>query len=141
MFLKVDPSAAIPVYVQIMDHVKHSIASGLLRNGDRLPSIRDLARELRVNPNTVVKAYRELEIEGVIESRKGQGSYVSATSGLMSLANRRKILSEIVDRMLVEAYHLSLNDERVIEIVRERMGARPTLPRGGIGGSDEQEES
>ena len=78
----------------------------------------DLARELRINPNTVIHAYRELEIENIIESRRGQGSFVTGAGPVMSLGNRRRLLAEKVDHLLVEAYHLNLTDKQVLEIVR-----------------------
>ena len=124
MFLRVDPSSAVPVYVQIVDQVKHAVASGLLEEGDRLPSIRELARELRINPNTVIRAYRELEAEKVIVSRRGQGSFVSRTAQVLTERSRKKMLAAKIDALLVEAYHLRLTDDQVLDIVRERILAR-----------------
>ncbi len=137
MFLKVDPSAAEPVYSQIVSQVKHAVASGLLRNGDRLPSIRGLARELRINPNTVIHAYRELEIENVIESRRGQGSFVTGAGPVMSVDNRCRILGEKVDRLLVEAYHLDLTGEQVMALLRKRL-EQHALELSKKGGPGEQ---
>lgn len=130
MFFQVDPSAAVPVYSQIMNQIKHSISSGLLRSGDRLPSIRELAKELRVNPNTVVRAYRELEREGIVESRRGQGSFVRATQRVTSLEARCELLAPTVDRLLVEAYHLGLDDETLLELLRKRMADRNAVSQG-----------
>jgi GntR family transcriptional regulator len=80
MLLRPNPSSGVPIYLQLMEQVKHSIETGALRPGEQLPGIRPLAEELVINPNTVAKAYRELEHEGVIELRHGAGAFVSANS-------------------------------------------------------------
>ena len=77
LLLKPNPSSGVPIYLQLIERVKHAIATGALRPGEQLPGIRPLAEELVVNPNTVAKAYRELEHEGVIELRQGAGAFVS----------------------------------------------------------------
>jgi GntR family transcriptional regulator len=78
MLLRTNPSSGVPIYLQLMEQVKHNIETGALRPGEQLPGIRPLAEELVINPNTVAKAYRELEHEGVIEIRHGAGAFVSA---------------------------------------------------------------
>ena len=77
ILLKPNPSSGVPIYLQLMEQVKHAIETGALKPGEQLPSIRPLAEELVINPNTVAKAYRELEHEGVIELRQGAGAFVS----------------------------------------------------------------
>src|SRR3954468_21675315 len=77
MLLRPNPSSGVPIYLQLMEQVKHAIETGALRPGEQLPGIRPLAEELVINPNTVAKAYRELEHEGVIELRQGAGAFVS----------------------------------------------------------------
>ena len=77
MLLRPNPSSGVPIYLQLMEQVKHAIATGALRPGEQLPGIRPVAEELVINPNTVAKAYRELEHEGVIELRQGAGAFVS----------------------------------------------------------------
>ena len=77
MIFRPNPSLGVPIYLQLMEHVKHAIETGALRSGEQLPGIRPLAEELVINPNTVAKAYRELEHEGVIELRHGAGAFVS----------------------------------------------------------------
>jgi DNA-binding transcriptional regulator YhcF (GntR family) len=78
MMFRPNPSSGVPIYLQLMEQVKHSIETGAMRPGEQLPGIRPLAEELVINPNTVAKAYRELEHEGVIELRQGAGAFVSA---------------------------------------------------------------
>jgi GntR family transcriptional regulator len=80
MLLRPNAASGVPIYLQLMEQVKHGIETGALRPGDQLPGIRPLAEELVVNPNTVAKAYRELEHEGVIELRQGAGAFVTATA-------------------------------------------------------------
>src|SRR5881275_2349625 len=78
MLFRPNPSSGVPIYLQVMEQVKHAVETGALRPGEQLPGIRPLAEELVINPNTVAKAYRELEHEGVIELRHGAGAFVSA---------------------------------------------------------------
>ena len=80
MLFRPNPSSGVPIYLQLMEQVKHGIETGALRPGDQLPGMRPLAEELVINPNTVAKAYRELEHEGVIELRHGAGAFVSANA-------------------------------------------------------------
>jgi GntR family transcriptional regulator len=80
MLFRPNPSSGVPIYLQLMEQVKHSIETGALRPGEQLPGIRPLAEELVINPNTVAKAYRELEHEGVIELRQGAGAFVSGNA-------------------------------------------------------------
>ena len=80
MLFRPNPSSGVPIYLQLMEQVKHNIETGALRPGEQLPGIRPLAEELVINPNTVAKAYRELEHEGVIEIRHGAGAFVSAAT-------------------------------------------------------------
>ena len=88
MLFRPNPSSGVPIYLQLMEQVKHGIETGALRAGDQLPGIRPLAEELVINPNTVAKAYRELEHEGVIELRHGAGAFVSKNAGAKRLAEK-----------------------------------------------------
>jgi GntR family transcriptional regulator len=80
MLFRSNPSSGVPIYLQLMEQVKHAVETGALRPGEQLPGIRPLAEELVMNPNTVAKAYRELEHDGVIELRHGAGAFVSAAT-------------------------------------------------------------
>ena len=80
MLLRPNPSSGVPIYLQLMEQIRHAIATGALRTGEQLPGIRPLAEELVINPNTVAKAYRELEHEGVVELRQGAGAFVSGNA-------------------------------------------------------------
>ena len=87
MLFRTNPALGVPIYLQLMEQVKHAVETGALRPGDQLPGIRPLAEELVMNPNTVAKAYRELEHEGVIELRHGAGAFVSGNAGAKKLTD------------------------------------------------------
>src|ERR1700736_2422123 len=88
MLFRPNPSLGVPIYLQLMEQVKHAIETGALRPGDQLPGMRPLAEELVINPNTVAKAYRELEHEGVIELRHGAGAFVAGHAGAKKLTDK-----------------------------------------------------
>jgi GntR family transcriptional regulator len=88
LILKPNPASGVPIYLQVIEQVKHAIATGALRPGEQLPGIRPLAEELVINPNTVAKAYRELEHDGVIELRQGAGAFVSGNAPSKKDADR-----------------------------------------------------
>ena len=89
MVVQINPSSGVPIYLQLMEQVKHAIETGALRPGDQLPGIRKMAEDIVMNPNTVAKAYRELEHEGVIELRQGSGAFVADARGPGAPAMRR----------------------------------------------------
>src|SRR5262249_54856926 len=96
MILRPNPTLGVPIYMQLMEQVKHAIETGALRPGEQLPSIRPLAEELVINPNTVAKAYRELEHEGVIELRHGAGAFVSNNAHGRAQADKLRSAQPIV---------------------------------------------
>jgi GntR family transcriptional regulator len=106
MLIQIDHASDRSVYQQIVDHVKREIALGKLIEGDRLPTVRELSGKLVINPNTIAKAYRQLEQEGVIVTRAGAGAFVSTLDTNLSRAVRRKIISEQFERAIVEAVHM-----------------------------------
>lgn len=112
-----------PVYLQMVDQVKAAAASGAIRGGDPLPSIRPLAEELRVNRNTVAKAYAELESQGVIESIAGKGSYLRAASTPYRKEVRVELLSQVVDDAVVQAHHLQVAKAQFLRLSEERFDA------------------
>ena len=103
MIFRPNAASGVPIYLQLMEQVKHAIETGALRSGDQLPGIRPLAEELVINPNTVAKAYRELEHEGVIELRHGAGAFVSGTAREKKLTDRlragQSIVAAAVDKL------------------------------------------
>jgi GntR family transcriptional regulator len=117
----------VPIYVQIVNQVKYLIASGRLTSGEELPPIRVLAEQLVVNPNTVARAYRELEAAGVVEKRRTAGTYVSALGSPLALRERLKILTERVDALLAEARQLGIGVDLVVELIGVRDKAMQRL--------------
>ena len=116
---QVDPRSATPIYDQVATQVKHAVAAGTLKRGEALPSVRQLAVMLRVNPNTVARAYRELESEGVVESRRGQGTFVSST-GLgrrLTAPGRRKALEPAASTLAAEAHALGIERAELTDLV------------------------
>jgi GntR family transcriptional regulator len=103
MLFRPNPSSGVPIYLQLMEQVKHLIETGALRPGDQLPGIRPLAEDLVINTNTVAKAYRELEHEGVVELRHGAGAFVASDAGTRKLTEKMRaaqaIVAEAVDRL------------------------------------------
>lgn len=120
MRLRVSPSDGKPIYRQIVDQVKYLVAAGQLSEGDEVPPIRVLAEQLLINPNTVARAYRELEVAGILVKRQGAGTYVSAAGSPLAESERIRILAERVDALLAEARQLKVGMEALWELVRER---------------------
>lgn len=121
MWYHIDPSSGTPIYRQLVDQVRQAVASGVLRAGDKLPSVRDLAIELAVNPNTVAKAYQELEREGVIETPRGRGSFIADRDQTIEEAERLRQFADLADRLAADAYRLRIGSEQAAAIFRERM--------------------
>jgi len=112
-----------PVYLQLVDQVKSAAASGSVQPGDPLPSIRPLAEELRVNRNTVAKAYAELEGQGVIETIAGKGCFIRAGESPYRKEVRRQLLTAAVDDAVVQAHHLQVGKAEFLRLAEERFGA------------------
>ena len=121
MRLHIDPDSGVPVYLQISQAIRRSIALGSLRGGEQVPSVREVAEMLTVNPNTVAKAYQLLEREGIVVSRKGIGTFVADGEVSITSQERKAVISEKLDRVLVEAGNLRLKRGQVEEIFRERL--------------------
>lgn len=112
-----------PVYLQLVDQVKAAVASGAAQAGDPLPSIRPLAEELRVNRNTVAKAYAELESQGVIETAAGRGCFISATHSPLRKDARIKLVTGEIDQAVVQAHHLQIGRTEFAKLADERYEA------------------
>jgi GntR family transcriptional regulator len=122
MIFRTNPSLGVPIYLQLMEQVKHAIETGALRPGDQLPGIRPLAEELVMNPNTVAKAYRELEHEGVIELRHGAGAFVSAQAkGRKPAADRVRAAQPIVAAAIDKLRDRGLSDEEIRRLVEAEL--------------------
>lgn len=134
MLIQLNFKSGKPVYLQVVDQIKSAAASGALQPGEALPSIRPLAEELRVNRNTIAKAYSELEHQGIIENRQGKGCFLADNNSPLKKDIRRKMLIEEIDQAVVQAHHLQFNREEFLALVDERfdaLEAKQTQHKGG----------
>jgi len=118
--LHISSHDGVPIYLQIVNQVKYLVAAGRLEPGQELPPIRTLAEQLVINPNTVARAYRELELAGVVTKRRTAGTYVSDTTSPLARRERLKIVTERVDALLAEARQMNIDTETLIELIHER---------------------
>ncbi len=123
MVIQLNFKSGKPVYLQVVDQVKAAAASGALRAGEPLPSIRPLAEQLRVNRNTIAKAYTELEGQGVIETVAGRGCFLKENQTPFRKDVRLKMLAEEIDAAIVQAHHLRVEEKEFLALVRERLEA------------------
>src|SRR6185503_13949431 len=123
MDIIINVTDGVPIYRQIVNQVKYLVASGLLLPGEELPAIRTLALQLRVTPNTIVKAYHELEISGVIHKRHGSGTFVSDARPQLAVRERRRVIEQRIDALLAEAHQLNFTADEILRMVRERKAA------------------
>jgi GntR family transcriptional regulator len=132
MIIKPNPSLGVPIYLQLVEQVKHAIETGALRAGDQLPSIRPLAEELVINVNTVAKAYRELEREGVVELRQGAGAFVAETVRARRGADKFRGAQPLVAETVTQLRARGLSDEEIRRLFEaELAGLRAVGGKGG----------
>ena len=120
MKIYISPNDGVPIYLQIVQQIKHLVASRRLKAGQELPPIRDLAQELLINPNTVARAYRELEAAGLVTSRRGAGTHICDEGSPLARKERLKILNDRIDALLAEADQLDVDFEQVTEMIGKR---------------------
>lgn len=132
MLFRSNPSSGVPVYLQLIEQVKHAIDVGALRAGDQLPAIRRVAEDLVINPNTVAKAYRDLEHDGVIELRQGAGAFVADKGSASRVAQVRRaqpVLEAAIDRLV--AFGLTPDEiRRLFEAQLLRLADKPRVRKG-----------
>jgi GntR family transcriptional regulator len=121
MKFQFDVAARSPIYRQLADQIRQAAARGRLQEGERLPSVRQLARELVVNPNTIARAYTELERDGVLHTRPGLGVFVAKPQAALKADARRRRLGALIDRLLTEAVHLGVTAEELQKLIAERI--------------------
>ena len=120
MQIHISTQDGVPIYLQIVNQVKYRVASGQLRPGEQLPTVRGLAEDLVINPNTVARAYRELEAAKVLSTRQGSGVYVADGASPLARREQTKILKDRIDLLLAEARHMGLSVEELIDLLRQR---------------------
>jgi GntR family transcriptional regulator len=121
MRFQCDSTARTPIYRQLIEQVREGVARGQLQPGERLPSVRQLSKELVVNPNTIARAYTELEREGVLNSRQGLGVFVATASSDLKVAARRERINALIDRLLTEAIHLGFTSAELSALLAQRL--------------------
>jgi GntR family transcriptional regulator len=115
MQFRIDNASDRPVYLQIIDQVKREIALGRLAREERLPTVRQLAQQIAINPNTIAKAYRQLEQEGIIVTRAGAGAFVANLDSALSKTVRRKLICDDLDRIVVTAFHMQIDKQTLTD--------------------------
>jgi len=128
MFVHVNSSSGLPLYLQIESQLKHAVAAGALKQGDALPSVRKMASDLRINPNTVARAYQNLERDGLIRSVPGGGTYVADNVPGLLKTEKLKRLRPLAVQVAVEGTHLRLTREDILKLVQEsldELGVKP----------------
>jgi len=120
MHIQINPQDGIAIYQQIVNQVKYLIASGRLEPGEEIPPIRVLAERIAINPNTVARAYLELERAGIVYKRPGTGTFVSQVRSPLTQRDKVKILARSSDTLLTEAYHLGVEFEELMKILADR---------------------
>lgn len=120
MHFRIETTSRLPIYQQIVSQVREGVARGSLTAGERLPSVRELSKSLVVNPNTIARAYTELEREGTLLTRPGLGVFVAEPNHELTHEVRKRRLIEGIDHLLIEAVHLGFSDDTVRELLTER---------------------
>ena len=131
MQIRIDNSLNRPVYQQIIDQVKRDIALGRLIKDDKLPTVRELAAQLAINPNTIAKAYRQMEGEGIIVTRPGAGAFVANLDSSLSRVVRKRLLSDVLERIAVEAYHMQIDRQTLLDLFNNAAEKFNVPPRKG----------
>ena len=124
MLFRPNPSLGVPIYLQLMEQIKHAIETGALRAGEQLPGIRPLAEELVMNPNTVAKAYRELEHEGIIELRHGAGAFVANNGPARKMVDRLHAAQPVVAAAVAQLRSSGLTEEEIRRLFEAELAAR-----------------
>lgn len=120
MWFDVNPRSDVPIYQQLVDGVKKAVARGILAPGDKLPSVRELAGRIAINPNTIAKAYQEMEREGIIETLRGRGSFIAEVQARsIDREEKKRRMREMLEKVLVEAYYMQMEEDEVLAMVEE----------------------
>lgn len=124
MIFRLNPQSGVPIYLQLIEQVKHGIENGALRPGDQLPGIRKLAESIPMNPNTVAKAYKELEHMGLVELRQGSGAFIAEGLDTKELTDRMQSARPIVEKAIEKLLQLGLSEEEVRRLIEAELAAR-----------------
>ena len=117
--MRIEPSSSVPIYRQIIDQIKYQVATGVLKEGDKVPSVRELASKLAVNQNTILKVYNELCRQNVLKIERGDGTYVSSNKRNIPAAERKKLVANVLREAAVQAVQLEVPLEQVKELLEK----------------------
>lgn len=129
MLLRIDPLSPDPIFEQVVFQVKTSVARGDLASGDKLPSVRELAKDLAINPNTVARAYQALEGQGVIVRKQGSGCFVTGETSALRKDERKRKLEQLLHRAVTEAFHLGFEDDEVRDALERQIKSQAAAGR------------
>ncbi len=119
MRLSVNTRSGVPIYLQVVQQVKYQVACGAWQPGNRLPSVREISLRLQVNPNTIAKAFTELERQGIVETRRGSGTFVAEQGSTLAISERRRLLRQACERTAIEGFHLGWDAEDIKAVFNE----------------------
>ncbi len=134
LFVHVDANSHVPIYHQIIQQIKSAAATGLLAPGDKLLSVRELSRQIGINPNTIARAYQELERDGIIETIRGVGTFLSSTPIRISNEDKKERVKKILKELFTEAYHLQYDEDELYRVFQEEFDKWKS--HGGSEGKD-----
>lgn len=123
IFIRIEPSSSVPIYRQIIDQIKYQVAAGALKQGDKVPSVRELAATLAVNQNTILKVYNHLCTENILRIERGDGTYVAANKQSIPLAQRKKTVAAVLREAAVQAIHLDITAQQAQELLQKEYRA------------------
>jgi GntR family transcriptional regulator len=127
--IQVTTGGSLPIYRQVVDQIRHAVAVGKLNTGDALPSVRALASELVVNPNTIAKSYAQLVRDGVLESQRGRGYFVAQPRDIYTRKERQRRLEEVMDPFLAEALTLGFDEQQIVDEIQKRLSRMAATKR------------
>ena len=136
--MRIEPSSSVPIYRQIIDQIRYQVAAGVLREGDKVPSVRELAAKLAVNQNTILKVYNELCRQNVLRIERGDGTYVSSGRQAVSAAEKKKAVSNVLREAAVLAVQLELPIDQASELLRKEYENIVSQRAGGKASSTEK---
>ncbi|MDA7915925.1 GntR family transcriptional regulator [Verrucomicrobia bacterium] len=120
MFLNLNPNSGLPIYRQLFQQLRERIVSGQLEAGEKLPSVRDISKDIKVNMLTVAKVYQMLEAEDLVESRRGLGTFVATGKSTRSTKEKQALIADAVDQVVAEARHLNFTESELTKLVQQR---------------------
>jgi len=130
MFDPIDTKSGLPFYRQITDQIHRAVAAGKLQRGDQLPSVRELAMQLLVNPNTVAKVYRDLERDGLLRARRGQGTYIAASASSLAERERSRLIAEQLEQVATDVRAFGMPSESAVDLFRDILTNGRTAKEG-----------